>query len=76
MQLGVATSLLRPTLRMALTTGVMGGFTTYSTFSYETVRLLESGAWGLGALNVLATTALCLGGCFAGVRTVTWLAPR
>ena len=38
MQVGITTSLLSPTLRLALTTGVMGGFTTYSTFNYETIR--------------------------------------
>ena len=35
MPVGVATPLLSPTLRLALTTGVMGGFTTYSTFNSE-----------------------------------------
>ncbi|MEK6609115.1 MAG: CrcB family protein, partial [Myxococcota bacterium] len=37
---------MSPTLRLALTTGVMGGFTTYSTFNHETLRHFQSGAIG------------------------------
>jgi CrcB protein len=66
-QVGLATSLLSPTLRMALTTGVMGGFTTYSTFNYETIRYIQDGAWRLAAGNVVITLAACLAAGFAGV---------
>jgi CrcB protein len=59
MQVAMTTELLSPTLRLTLTTGVMGGFTTYSTFNYETLRYFEDGAVGMGTLNVAAT----LGGC-------------
>ncbi|HET9209989.1 MAG TPA: CrcB family protein, partial [Thermoanaerobaculia bacterium] len=37
LQVSLTTTLISPTLRLALTTGVMGGFTTYSTFNYETL---------------------------------------
>jgi CrcB protein len=50
-----------PTFRSAITIGVIGGFTTYSSFNYETSRLLEEGAAGAAMLNV-ATTLL---GAFA-----------
>lgn len=39
MQLSFASDLFPPTRRLVLTTGVMGGFTTYSIFNYETLRL-------------------------------------
>lgn len=67
MHLGLSTEWLTPTLRLALTTGAMGGFTTYSTFSYETMRLVEDGAWALASVNVAATVVLCLGAAFAGL---------
>lgn len=60
MHLGLTTQILSPTLRLVLGTGVIGGFTTYSTFNYETLRYLEEGAWLLGALNIGATLLLCL----------------
>ena len=50
-----------PTSRSAIAIGVIGGFTTYSSFNYETSRLLEEGAAGAAMLNV-ATTLL---GAFA-----------
>lgn len=66
MFVGVEAGMLSPTLRLALTTGVMGGFTTYSTFSYETMRYLQDGAWALALLNVLVTVVGCLAACFLG----------
>lgn len=67
MQIGIATPILSPTLRLTLTTGVMGGFTTYSTFNYETMRYIQDGAWRLAIGNVLATLVVCLAAGFAGV---------
>lgn len=60
MQIAIATDLLSPTLRLTLTTGVMGGFTTYSTFNYETLQYLQQNDWVLGSLNLVATVAVCL----------------
>lgn len=48
------------TLRLALTTGVMGGFTTYSTFNYETLESFRVGGWGMGIVNVSVTVLACL----------------
>jgi CrcB protein len=67
MHLGMTTEWMSPTLRLALTTGLMGGLTTYSTFSFETMRLIEEGAWGLALLNVALTLFVCLGASFGGV---------
>jgi fluoride exporter len=44
-----------PTLRSAITIGFIGGLTTYSSFNYETTRLIEEGALGAAALNAGCT---------------------
>ena len=56
-----------PTLRLTLTTGLMGGFTTYSTFNYETLRYFEEGATGLGFLNLGGTVITCLAAGWLGL---------
>jgi CrcB protein len=66
-QVGTASLLIPEPTRLFLTVGIMGGLTTYSSFSYETVRLVEIGAWGQAWVNVLVTTALCLGVCLLGI---------
>lgn len=67
LHVGLTTDLLSPDARLALTTGAMGGFTTYSTFSYETLELLRAGALGLAAANVGVTVVLCLAASFLGL---------
>ncbi len=67
MQVGVSTPLMSPTLRLALTTGVMGGFTTYSTFNYETIRYVQDGAWRLALGNVAVMLVACLAAGLAGL---------
>jgi fluoride exporter len=52
--------------RLFLVTGVLGGFTTYSSFNFETLRLVQAGAPGLAALNVALTVAGCLAAGMAG----------
>jgi CrcB protein len=44
-----------PTLRAAMTIGFLGGFTTYSSFNYETMRLVEEGAIATAGVNVVMT---------------------
>lgn len=60
MHVGLRTELISPTVRVAVATGALGGFTTYSTFNYETLRYFQNGAWGAGATNVVATVLGCL----------------
>ena len=62
-----STELLPVDLRLMLTTGVMGGFTTYSTFNYETTQYFREGAWAMGAMNVAVTVAGCLIAGLAGL---------
>jgi CrcB protein len=62
-----AAQILSEDSRLVLSTGVMGGLTTYSAFSYETVRLVQLGAWRAASLNVVVTTGLCLSLCVAGM---------
>lgn len=56
-----------PHLQLLLGTGLCGALTTYSTFSYETLRLTETGAGLYAAANVVASLVAGLGAAFAGV---------
>ena len=61
------TNVISPDVRLMLTAGVMGGFTTYSAFNFETTAYLRMGQWGTAAANVGATLLGCLAAGFAGV---------
>ena len=60
MYLSLEVGLIPANARVVLATGVMGGFTTYSTFNYETLKLLQTGSVAIGALNVAGTVVGCL----------------
>ena len=60
MQVALTTTWISPGARLFLTTGVMGGLTTYSAFNYETLALGSDGEWLLAATNILVTLAACL----------------
>ncbi len=66
-------ALISPAVRITLATGVMGGFTTYSAFSYETLGQLQSGSWGAAGVNVAATVLGCLAACAAGWSVGRWM---
>ena len=67
MVVGLKTDLLSPTARMTLGTGVMGGFTTYSTFNYETLQFFQDKAPRLAILNIVATFFGCLAAGLLGI---------
>jgi CrcB protein len=54
-------------LQLLIGTGLCGALTTYSTFSYETLRLTETGAAFYAAANVIVSVTAGLGAAFAGV---------
>ena len=56
-----------PELRALLVTGVLGGFTTFSAFSLEIVAMIERGAWAPATAYIVASVALSLLACFAGL---------
>ncbi len=48
--------------------GVCGGFTTFSSFSWQTIEEMQEGHWGAAAANVLLSVALCLVATWFGWR--------
>jgi fluoride exporter len=58
--LAVATEryLIDPRWRLFIAIGFLGAYTTFSTYTYESVRLLLDGNWGLGLLNLVGSNAL------------------
>ena len=61
-ELSMSTDLISPNLKLFLTTGIMGGLTTFSTFSYETISLISDGRFIVGMTNILLNVFLSLGG--------------
>jgi len=64
---------LGPETRLFLATGVMGGLTTYSAFSYESARLMEAQAWTTAWIYVLVTTVACVALCLLGIAVARGL---
>ncbi|EKQ57855.1 MULTISPECIES: fluoride efflux transporter CrcB [unclassified Clostridium] len=62
MELSMSTDFISPNLRLFLTTGIMGGLTTFSTFSYETISLITDGKYLLSIVNILLNVFLSIGG--------------
>jgi CrcB protein len=60
MEFGIRSTLVPPTLRVGLTVGFLGGLTTFSTFSYETFRLMEEGELLVAFTNVALSVLVCL----------------
>jgi CrcB protein len=66
-------ALIREEYRVAILVGILGGFTTFSTFSHETVKLTDNGQFALAALNVLLSNTLGLAAAWLGGRTAVMI---
>ena len=59
-------------LRLLLVVGVLGGFTTFSSFALEAVNLLESGQWPIAVAYVVGSNLLGIVACVAGMQLARW----
>jgi CrcB protein len=64
---------LREGYRLFLLVGLLGGFTTFSTFSAETMALLVDRQWLWASANVVLSTGACLAAAWAGLRLHEWM---
>lgn len=68
--LGTERAVLDPLTRTAIAVGFLGSFTTFSTFSVETLNLLREGSLALAGANVVANVVVCLGAAWLGLILV------
>jgi CrcB protein len=57
-----------PAYRLLLVVGFLGGYTTFSSYAFETVSLVESDRWARAGTYILASNGLSLVACFAGMH--------
>jgi fluoride exporter len=72
-ELGADALTLSPETRLFLATGVLGGLTTYSAFSYETARLMQAQAWSSAWVYLVVMSAACVGLCMLGMAAVRYV---
>jgi fluoride exporter len=60
MELALTTGAISDTTRLFVATGIMGGYTTYSSFNYDTLRLASGGSYPLAGFNLGITVVGCL----------------
>ena len=67
MHFGLSSDKLSPEVRTAVAVGFLGALTTFSTFSYETIRYIEGGVWISAMANIACHITLGLGATLAGL---------
>jgi CrcB protein len=72
LELALKAKTMSPNMTLGLTTGFMGGFTTYSSFNYQTTALWMTGQHAKAAVNIVVTVVACLAAGIIGI----WLARR
>jgi CrcB protein len=68
--------LVSGSVRQFVMVGICGGFTTFSTFSLETLNLARDGEWARAAANALASVVFCLAGVWLGHAAATAINER
>ncbi len=63
--------IVSPTARQFVMLGMLGGFTTFSSFSLQTLSLMQDGEWLPAVFNIFGTLALCLAGVYLGATLGT-----
>ena len=58
--------IVAPTMRQFVMTGICGGYTTFSSFSIQTLSLVQDGQYARAGLNVVGSVVLCLGAVWLG----------
>lgn len=76
MSYALSTTAISPEVRGMLTTGFCGGYTTFSTFTYETMLLVEEGELGRAAFYVVVSVIVSLIGVYLGITAARELVAR